>query len=172
MRRVLVIGSGGSGKTTFSLQLSRATRLPVVHLDRHYWSAGWVPTPAAEWNEVVRGLCDAETWIMDGNYGGTLDIRLDAADTIVFLDTPRLVCLARILRRRLAFRGRSRPELPDNCPERLSFAFLYWVWSYPSRRRPQILDALDSLRDEKAVHVLRSDQERREFIATVVGGVA
>lgn len=68
MKRVLVIGSGGAGKTTFSRRLARATGLPLVHLDRHYWRAGWTPTPASEWTEAVRAFCAAKSWIMDGNY--------------------------------------------------------------------------------------------------------
>lgn len=172
MQRVLVIGSGGSGKTTFSLQLSDATGLPVIHLDQHYWNPGWIPTPDDEWSATVRALCGAERWIMDGNYGGTLDTRVDAADAIVFLDTPRLTCIARVLRRRIAFRGRSRPSLPEDCPERITLGFLHWLWSYPSRRRPTILATLESLRHSKGVHILRSDRERRDLIAALHRGVA
>src|SRR5438034_11750677 len=86
LKRILVIGSGGSGKTTFARRLAERTTLPLIHLDALYWRPGWDPTPADEWRARVEALANEPAWIMDGNYGGTLDIRLAASDTIVFLD--------------------------------------------------------------------------------------
>src|SRR5690349_18913828 len=99
MKRVVVIGSGGSGKSTFSRELGRATGIPVIHLDREFWRPGWEETPKDEWNALVAELLAGESWIMDGNFGGTREMRMQAADTIIFLDLPRRVCLYRILKR-------------------------------------------------------------------------
>ncbi len=96
---------------------------------------------------------------MDGNYGGTLDIRLAACDAVVFLDIPRLVCLWRVVRRQLQHRGENRAELPAGCPERLSWDFVQWIWTYPARRRGSILRRLDDLKAHKRVYVLRSSKE-------------
>lgn len=93
MERVAIIGPGGAGKSTLARQLGAITGVPVIHLDREHWKPGWVETPAAEWEERVRELAAAERWIIDGNYGGTLDVRLDRADTVVFLDFGRFRCL-------------------------------------------------------------------------------
>ncbi len=86
LKRILVIGSGGSGKTTFARRLAERTKLPLIHLDALYWRPGWDPTPDEEWRAKVAELVNTPAWIMDGNYGGTLNIRLAACDAVVFLD--------------------------------------------------------------------------------------
>lgn len=135
MRRILVIGSGGAGKSTFSAKLGVKLGLPVVHLDACYWSAGWVERDKEEWREVVGRLVAEAAWIMDGNYGGTLDMRLAACDTVIFLDMPRFLCLWRILRRRLRFHGKTRPDMAEGCEEHLAWEFIRWVWNYPAVRK-------------------------------------
>ncbi len=107
MRRVLVIGSGGAGKSTLAAQLGTRPELPVVHLDACHWHPGWVPTPDAEWHDTVARLAAGDAWVMDGNYGGTLDLRLAACDAVIFLDLPRWLCIARVLGRWLRYSGRT-----------------------------------------------------------------
>jgi len=172
VERVLVIGSGGAGKTTLSLALAEVTGLPVIHLDEHYWRDGWAPTAAAEWQEKVQELVRAPRWIMDGNYGGTLPLRLEAADTIVFLDVPRARCVWRVLRRGFRYRGRSRPSLPPGCRERVTLEFLSWIWSYPRRRRPDILARLEAVSDRRHVVVLHGDEDVRRFLRLALAGGA
>ena len=104
---------------------------------------------------------------MDGNYGGTLDLRLGACDTVVFLDLPRSLCLWRVLKRQVRWGGRSRPELPAGCPERFSWEFLKWIWTYPTRRRAGILQRLDRLQPGTTVIRLQSDFEVEQFLARV-----
>ena len=99
MRRVLVIGSGGSGKSTVAARLGELLGLEVNHLDKFYWRAGWVEPAQDEWIKTVTELMDKDSWVMDGNYSGTLELRLQRADTIVFMDLPRLLCMWRILKR-------------------------------------------------------------------------
>ena len=163
-KRILVIGSGGSGKTTFARRLAERTQLPLIHLDGLYWRRGWDPTPDEEWRSKVEDLVNTPTWIMDGNYGGTLNIRLEACDAVVFLDIPRLVCLWRVVRRQLQHGGQHRAELPEGCPERLTWEFLKWIWTYPARRRGAILRRLDELKAYKRVYVLRSSRGMDRFL--------
>jgi adenylate kinase family enzyme len=167
MQRVLVIGSGGAGKSTFAARLAGRTGLPLIHLDAAYWKLGWVETPKPAWVEAVRRLAAGERWVMDGNYGGTLDLRLAACDTVILLDLPRLVCATRVLRRWMRFRGRSRPDMTPGCPERLSWEFLRWVWTYPSERRPGILLRLSRLRSDQRAIVLRSAGEVEDFLRSI-----
>ena len=158
VRRVSIIGSGGAGKSTLAARVGARTGLPVVHLDACYWRAGWSATPADEWRRTVDALIAAPAWVMDGNYGGTLDVRLAASDTVVFLDLPRRVCLWRIVRRAARYRGRTRPDMAPGCPEQLSWEFVRWVWSYPRRRRPAVLRRLAALPPTTRVVVLRSQR--------------
>lgn len=164
MQRILVIGSGGAGKSTVANALGLRLRLPVVHLDAHYWHPGWVPTPSDEWHAHVATLIAHEAWVIDGNYGGTMDLRLAACDTVVLLDLPRFTCLWRIVKRAIRFRGRSRPDMTPGCPERLSWDFVWWVLSYPSSRRPDVLKRLAALPPTTRVVRLRNDREVATFV--------
>jgi adenylate kinase family enzyme len=166
--RVLVIGSGGAGKSTVARRIATSTGLPIVHLDRLYWHPGWVPTPADEWDQVVRDVVAGSRWVIDGNYGGTMALRLAAADTVVFLDVPRTRCLLRVLKRVAQHRGRSRDDISPGCPEHLSREFVWWIWRYPATRRAGVLALLaDFERRGGRVVVLRSDAEVDHFVAEV-----
>jgi adenylate kinase family enzyme len=142
-RRVLVLGSSGSGKSTLARGLGDRLRLPVIHLDIHYWSFGWKPTPEPEWNQRVQRLAAQDAWVMDGNFSGSLALRLQRCDAVVFLDLPRAVCLRSILLRWLRYRYTSRPDLPEGCPEKIDLEFLRWVWQFPERSRPKVLAAIE-----------------------------
>jgi adenylate kinase family enzyme len=164
VHRVLVIGSGGAGKSTLAAAVAERTSLPLVRLDALYWRAGWVPTPTREWNALVAELAAGDRWVMDGNYGGTLDVRLARADTVIFLDLPRAVCLWGIVSRWVRYRGRTRPDLAPGCPEQMNWEFIVWVWQYPSRRRGDVLARLGRLRGVSVV-ILRSRAAVRAFVA-------
>ena len=109
-RRVLVTGMAGSGKSTFSRSLAAKTGLPVIHLDLHFWKPGWVAPSELEWREKQSGLLAGDAWIADGNYHETLDLRLERADTVVFLDTPWWVCAGRAFLRGLRNRSGRCPK--------------------------------------------------------------
>lgn len=109
-----------------------------------------------------------ETWIADGNYGGTFDIRFARADTVVVLALPRLTCVARALRRSL--RNRGRDVQAAGCPERVDTAFLRWVWRYPVHSRPRLDAALDEHRDHLQVIELTSTREVRTFLDRLGAG--
>jgi adenylate kinase family enzyme len=164
MKRVVVIGSGGSGKSIFSKDLGRLTGLPVIHLDREYWRAGWKETPKDEWAVKVESLIAAERWILDGNFGGTREMRMQAADTIIFLDLPTRVCLYRILKRTIKYYGRSRPDMTEGCDERFDLEFIGWVWNYKHRSRKRLLDELELL-EGKRVIILRDQRQVADFLA-------
>ena len=164
IQKVLIIGSGGAGKFTLARQLGAILSLEVVHLDALYWHPGWVETPKPKWREVVQDLLQQETWIMDGNYGSTLDIRLAIADTVIFLDFPRLLCLWRVFKRWWQYANETRPDMAAGCPEKLDWEFLYWVWTYPSRHRSTILEKLSQLAPEQRVLILRSPSAVQQFL--------
>jgi len=162
--RVAVVGSGGAGKSTFARDLGARTAIPVVHLDRSFWHPGWVETPRNEWREVQAGLVAADRWILDGNYGGTLDVRFERADTVIVLGLARWRCVARVLRRSVANLGRSVQA--EACPERIDPAFARWVWRYPVDSRPR-LDAAIARHPHLDVVELTSPAEVRRFLDQV-----
>ncbi|MDX6269738.1 MAG: hypothetical protein QOD28_961 [Acidobacteriota bacterium] len=167
MRKVLVIGSGGAGKSTFARRLGEIIKVEVIHLDALYWNPGWVETDKAEWALKVAELARRDAWVMDGNYSGTLDLRLAACDTLIFLDTARWLCLWRVLKRRVMYRGRSRPDMAAGCREQFDWEFARWVWDYPNKQRPKMLELMHEHAAGKRMISLRSPAEAERFLAAV-----
>jgi adenylate kinase family enzyme len=168
MRKILLIGSGGAGKSTLAREIAERTGLPLIPLDALYWKPGWVETPSAEWRNTVVELLQRDSWVMDGNFGGTLDLRLAACDTAIFLDLPPIVCLWRVIKRRMRHRGASRPGMTPGCPERLDIGFLLWIACYRLRRRASVLEKLAASATQGArTVVLNSDTAVDAFIATL-----
>lgn len=136
---MLVIGPCGAGKSTLSVELGRRLGLPVHHIDQLHWHPGWVEGSSDELRAKLDAIVAGERWIIDGNYGGTMAARLVRADTIVYLDYPILLCLRRLLGRIWTYRGRTRPDMTEGCPERFDFAFLLYVlmWNRGPRLRTE-----------------------------------
>ena len=161
-QRWLVMGASGAGKSTLARRMGQILGLPVVHLDYHYWHAGWVPTPDDEWAEVVRELSRTDSWVMDGNYSRTLQERLPYAQEGVLLDFPPWVCLYRVLKR--AFGGGPRPDIPPGCTkDALDLDFIWWVVSYRWRSRPKVLKRFAEHPDIPLT-VLRSERHVELFV--------
>ena len=168
-RRVVVTGMAGAGKSTFSRSLSAKTGLPVIHLDVHFWRPGWVEPPEDEWRDKQRGLLASDAWIVDGNYHATLDLRLERADTVVFLDTPWWFCAWRAFVRGI----RQRPvgmEMPDGCDEsawrrmRDEWWLVWRIWRGRRSERERELGIVSRNGSHVALYVLRSKSEIREFL--------
>mgnify|MGYP001019937704 CR=1 FL=1 len=164
MDRILVLGSAGSGKSTLSRKLGSIFDLPVIHLDRYYWNPNWVPTSDEEWDQRVEALSRQERWIIDGNYSRTLDIRIGRADTIIFLDMPTLLCIYRVIKRRVMYHRKTRPDLNERCPEKLDWAFLKWVWNFRRRSRPRVVQKLQEASSEKQIIILKNRKQVDDFI--------
>lgn len=158
-----MVGSGGAGKSTFSKRLGDLLGIDVIHLDQVYWRPGWVDTPKDEWAATVSKLLEGDAWIMDGNFGGTRQMRLDACDTAIWLDMPRRLCIYRILKRAVLYRGRHRPDMAEGCNERLDWEFIRWVWNYPKRARTRIAVELQQAAGKRIV-ILRSRREVERFL--------
>jgi adenylate kinase family enzyme len=167
VKKVMVIGCSGAGKSVFSRRLGAITGLPVIHLDQHHWRPGWVDPPKDVWRDQLAELLDRAAWIMDGNFGSTMEMRLAHCDTAIFLDFPRHVCTWRVLKRALTYRGTTRPDLAPGCPEKIDLPFLKWVWDFPKRSRHHVLERLSRVADRISIVKLHNDRETDEFLASV-----
>ena len=168
MDRILVLGSGGAGKSTLAKQLGEVLNIRVDHLDRHYWKPGWVKPSNDEWVATVADLIGREKWIIDGNFGGTLDQRVARCDTLIFLDMPRLLCLWRIVKRRLMYLKAARPDMAEGCEEKLDLEFVSWVWNYSKTTRPRVLSAMRDNSERKQIIRLRSRSDVESFLQSLV----
>lgn len=162
MKRVAVIGSGGSGKTTFSVELARITGLPLFHLDEYYWRPGWVETPMDVWRAVQSELVAKERWIIEGNYSSTYDLRLSRVDTVIVLAPPRRTCLYRVLKR-VAVNWHQSVQAPG-CPEHFDVSFLHWVWRFPYDARPRLEEALERHCGRFTVIKLTTAESTRSYL--------
>lgn len=168
MKRILVIGSSGSGKSTLARSLEKKIDVPVIHLDKHFWQPGWVGTPEDTWREKVTEFVNGSSWIMDGNYRSTLDMRMASADTVIFLDLPPWVCVWRAVKRRFMYLNRPRPDIAPGCRERIldpQFPeFIRWILNYPYRAKPDVLSHLIQLEDHQRIVWLQSTQQVKTFL--------
>jgi adenylate kinase family enzyme len=164
VKRILIIGSGGAGKSTLAPRLGEKMGIEVVHLDKLFWNPGWVPTAKDEWREIVGQALEKDSWIIDGNFGGTLEMRVQACDTIIFLDIPRRICMYRIVKRWVTYNRNTRPDMADGCEERFDWEFFMWVWNYPKRSKPEKELVLNRYAKEKTIIRLRSNREIEDFL--------
>lgn len=158
-----MVGSGGAGKSTFADRLGALTGIPVIHLDKHYWHPGWVETSADQWRTIQSDLVGAESWIFDGNYAATFDVRFARADTVVVLAISRWVCLTRALWRN--WHNRGLDVQADGCPERMDWGFFRWIWRYPVADRPRLDAALEQHHQHLQVIELCSPAQVQLFLA-------
>lgn len=167
MKRILILGCSGAGKSTLARRLGKILNLPVIHMDVHFWQAGWVVPRMEAWRETVARLVREDAWVMEGNFAESLDLRLPACDTVLFLDFPRWRCFPRIFRRWIKWRGRTRPDLPEGCPEQWDWRYLNWVWNYPRKTLPATLNQISRFGAGKPVTTLRSPDEVEAFLLSL-----
>lgn len=176
-RRIAVVGTTGSGKTTMARRIAGRLAIKHVELDALHWGPDWTPAPIERFRELTAQALDEDAWVVDGNYGKVRDIVWGGADTVVWLDYPLLVVLGRLVWRTLR-RIITREELWQGNRERFpaQFAsrdslFLWALRTYPRRRReyPALLQ-----RPEYAhltvVH-LRSPRAARNWLASLEAAV-
>lgn len=162
MQRVAIIGCCGAGKSTLA-RIGHKTNIPVIHLDTYYWQPGWQETNSDRWIEIQQELVTSDRWIIDGNYGSTLDIRLAVADTIIWLDFNRYLCLGRVLKRYLKYTGKKRPDMAKGCPERLNWDFMLYVWNFP-QHRSKIIDRLIKYQSDQQIIILQNPRQVSNFL--------
>ncbi|MBQ8404567.1 MAG: adenylate kinase [Clostridia bacterium] len=158
MKKIMVIGCPGSGKSTFSKKLNKRTGIPLYHLDMMYWNPDRTTVDKVVFRERLLNTMQKEEWIIDGNYGSTIELRLQVCDTVVFLDYPLDVCLNGIKERR----GKARTDMPWIENEE-DAEFIEFVENYNSQSRPEIMELLGKY-SHKDIYIFKNRIEANEFL--------
>ena len=159
MRKVIVIGCPGSGKSTFARKLRALTGLPLYHLDMMYWNEDKTTVEREVFDARLKDAMAGSTWIIDGNYARTMEIRLAGCDTVFFLDYPTEVCLEGIESRK----GKSRSDMPwtENSSDD---EFVSFVKNYNENNRPEVIKLLEKYSD-KNIFVFHSRAKSEKFLS-------
>lgn len=165
MKKVIVIGCPGSGKSTFARELHDRTGLPLFHLDMMYWNADRTTVDKTVFRERLGSVLAQDVWIIDGNYGSTMEWRMQACDTVFFLDYPLAVCLDGIRSRK----GKARADMPwVEAENEEDPAFIEFIENYGAVSRPKVLELLKKY-DHKNIFMFRNRGEAEEFLSRVSG---
>ena len=161
MKRIMIIGCPGSGKSTFARHLAEKTGLPLFYLDMMYWNPDRTTKPKEEFRAALRETVTLDEWIIDGNYGSTLEIRMEACDTVIFLDFPVEVCISGVEERR----GKPRADMPwvETEPD---LEFIDFIRKYNSESRPKVVELLEKYK-EKNIIVFRSRAESDDYLRSL-----
>lgn len=163
--RVLIFGAPGSGKSTLARALGERLDVPVIHFDRLYWTDGWKPRSSDEVAAIVEASIAGDDWVFDGNNSLTLQMRAERADTLIWLDLPRMICFARVLVRTARSYGNVRADMADGCPERFDPTFLRWAWNFSVHSRPGQLSFFERSSIGRKHHLTRPSQVRKLLAA-------
>ena len=158
MKRIMIIGCPGSGKSTFARALAAKKGLPLYYLDMMYWNPDRTTKPKEEFRAALRETVSLPEWIIDGNYGSTLEIRMEVCDTVIFLDYPVEVCIAGVEERR----GKPRPDMPwvEVEPD---LEFIEFIKKYNEESRPKVIELLEKYK-EKNIIIFKSRAEADEYL--------
>ncbi len=161
MKKIMVIGCPGSGKSTFSRALHEITNIPLFHLDMMYWNSDRTTVEKGVFRKRLSDAIQQDEWIIDGNYGSTIELRLQACDTVIFLDYPLEICLEGIRERR----GKVRSDMPwVESEDEEDADFIEFIKSYNSQSRPEITELLDKY-SYKNIYIFKSRDEADKFLA-------
>ena len=158
MKKIIVIGCPGSGKSTFSKALQNITGIPLFHLDMMKWNADKTTVERDVFLERLANTLQKDKWIIDGNYASTMELRMQACDTVFFLDYPVEVCLAGIRDRR----GKPRTDMPWVETEE-DAEFMEFIKSYNTQSRPKVIELLER-HSKKDIYIFRSREEADVFL--------
>ncbi len=162
MKKVIVIGCPGSGKSTFSKALHKITDIPLFHLDMMFWNADKTTVEKTVFLDRLLKIVQKDEWIIDGNYGSTMELRMQACDTIIFLDYPLDVCLNGIKERK----GKARSDMPWIEPSEDDAKFIEFIKNYNSQSRPKVMELLDRY-SHKDIIIFSTRTQSEDFLTNI-----
>lgn len=162
MKRILVIGCPGSGKSYFSRTLAEKLGLPLVHLDMLNWNADGTNVEREVFDARLADVLARDEWIIDGNYGRTMERRMERCDMIFFLDLPTEVCLNGVRERT----GKPRPNMPFDPSDAEDAEFMEFISRYNEESRPRVLELLEKHSDREIV-VFRDRDSANDYLANL-----
>ena len=163
MERILIIGCSGAGKSTLARALSQKLGLPLIHLDQLWWTGEWKHVTREEFDSRLAMAVNMDRWIIDGNYSRTIPMRLPKCDTIIYLDFNRWECLLSVAQRWFRYRGKKRPDMGGNCPERLDWEFIKFIWNFNQNNRVRNYTWIAQAQHAKAI-VLKNRKQVKHFL--------
>src|SRR5437764_9455634 len=164
MEKIVIIGSPGAGKSTLARELDPILKINVLHLDRLFWECGWKAKTREKRIDILQKRVMEKQWIIEGTYLHISELHLNAADTIIFLDTSPLCCLWRLIKRHREYRRRSRRDIPEGCTDKLTLFRMLKVLTFPLHGRRTIKQTLLNY-NSKQIFRLRSGKEVKDFLA-------
>lgn len=167
MNKIVIIGSPAAGKSTLARHLGSILNIKVYHLDRFFWERDWKEKPRDTRIDILQKLIQEKRWIIEGTYLGSSEPRLDAADTIIFLNTATLLCLGRLFKR-YRNHGRIYRDIPEGCKDKLNLIRILKVLVFPFRGKRTLKQKLRNYKsnyEAKEIIWLRSPKEVEEFLA-------
>jgi len=152
MKKIVILGRGGAGKSTTAKRLSKITGIPYIELDKYFWKPGLVATPIDEWRKIQQKLTAGDSWIMDGDLGkyDAFEVRMKAADTVIILNFPLYICLYRAIRR-----SKERSD--------------FWWWLISSRLLswPKLRRTMDYYAKKADIKIFNTPDELEEFVISI-----
>ncbi|WP_208352829.1 AAA family ATPase [Pseudaestuariivita rosea] len=164
MQRVMILGQPGAGKSTLARRLGDLTGLPVFHIDLIHWKPGWVERSQAEKGQLCAQVHAQDRWIFEGGHSRSWPERLARCDTLIWLDIPLYIRLPRVIRRSLKHYGQPRPDLPENCPERLDPEFWKYIWITRRTSRMKMAELYAKAPPDKAKYRLQNRHQVDRFL--------
>ena len=159
MKRIIIIGCPGSGKTTFAQKLSKKLSLPLFHLDAIWHKADKTHISREEFDTRLMEILESCEWIVDGNYSRTLEKRLSFCDTVLLFDLPKEICLDGAISRI----GKKRADMPWVDTE-LDPCLKNEIEEFGDKNLPMIYALLDKYQHDRAVFIFKSREESEEFL--------
>ncbi len=168
-KKVVVIGSPGSGKSYLSSYLGNYMNLEVIHLDDHYWKENWTEPSKEVWEKKVLELTEAKSWIIEGNFSSTLRSRLEKCDLVIYLDFSTCVCLLSVIKRHLSIKLGNKNLLPLHVRDGSKasdgiFKFLLYVFLFKRNNRKAMIKMLNEICDGKKVIVFKNRKSVNKII--------